>query len=336
MSEYTSTTSLESIAATLREADRVVLTTHSKPDGDAMGSVLAMARALSGRGKHVQSLLMGPVPAALQALCADTPFTLVERQAPPEEFDVALVMDTGARSQVEPLDEWLKRHRERMIGIDHHARGDDIAPRRFIDTNAASTTEILVTLLDLLGCELSGGVGGVAEPLFVGLATDTGWFRFSKAQSRTFAVAARLLEVGVDKSRLYQLIEETYRPQRLALEARALASIEYVGAPTVAIMSLGPDDFQATGAGPEDMTGLVNSPMVVGDVRSSVLLSELEPGVTKMSFRSKPALAGGAAFRDVNELAQRFGGGGHTQAAGARVKMPLAKARAALLDALQG
>ena len=125
-------------------------------------------------------------------------------------------------------------------------------------------TQLLVDLMDELVIKLVGERGGVAEALFVGLATDTGWFKFQNADSEAFRVASRLLEVGVDKSRLYQVIEETAAPSRLALEARSLSSLEYYKDGSIAIMLLREEDFKATGGSLNDLTGLVNTPMQVG------------------------------------------------------------------------
>jgi phosphoesterase RecJ-like protein len=192
---------------------------------------------------------------------------------------------------------------------------------------------MMIDLLDVLDCEVTGGEGGVAEPLYVGMATDTGWFRYENAQARTFAMAARLLEHGVDKSRLYQLIEETHPVERLRLEARALASLEFVCGDSVAIQSLRMRDFEETGCTVENLTGVVNLPMIARKVRVAVLLSEVRPNHTKLSFRAKPALGEMTAI-DVNELAGMFGGGGHVLASGARLDLPLEQARERLLDAL--
>jgi phosphoesterase RecJ-like protein len=187
---------------------------------------------------------------------------------------------------------------------------------------------MIVPLLDELGCEITADV---AEALYVGIATDTGWFRFENVSAETFVIAARLLRCGVDKSRLYETLEESYPPGRLALEARALSSVEYARDGVVAIQSLTLDDFDQTGCSVEDLTNIVNRPMVVGRVRVSILLAETKPGHTKMSFRSKPT-ADGEEWTDVNRLAQQFGGGGHVFAAGARMSADLAEARRAVLD----
>jgi len=196
---------------------------------------------------------------------------------------------------------------------------------------------MLLPIIEAMGCEITGGTGGVAEPLFVGLATDTGWFRYSSAGAEVMRVAARLLAIGVDKSRLYQMIEETARPQRLTLMARALASMQFALDGSVAIMTLRPGDFRESNGSIQDIAELVNVPMSVQSVRVSVLIAQISPNRTKFSFRSKPEVpdASSAAMVNVNLLAQQFGGGGHVHAAGASVEMDADAACAALLAALQ-
>lgn len=334
MSSYRSNTTIPQLAQRILHAKKIAIVTHLKPDGDAMGSGLALVRALTAAGKAADFFVMGPIEPQLKIIADRTPLQHADKHSPGDDYDLIIITDTGAWAQLEPLEPWLKRHHERTVGIDHHTRGDDVAATRFIDPKAVSTTAILVPLLDEMHCELTGGIGGVAEALFVGLATDSGWFRYENAGPEAFALAARLLRCGVNKSRLYQIIEETFGPQRLALEARALASLEIVRGGTVAIQMLRADDFKSSGATLEDVTGLVNTPMTVGQVRVSVLLTQTQPGLTKISFRSKPAVEESQPFIDVNQLAARFGGGGHVHAAGARVNMDIDQAKRAVIDAL--
>jgi len=278
---------------------------------------------------------MGPLESRLREVAGDTPIYL-DRTPPTDEHDLVIGMDTGAWSQLEPIAGWLRQRHDRVIGIDHHVKGDLVASMRLIDVSAASTTQILAEVIEAMGCEITGGPAGVAEAIFVGLATDTGWFRYSSAGAEAMRLAARLLDLGVDKSRLYQTIEETARPPRLALMARALTSLEFALDGAVAIMTLRPDDFRATGGAVQDIAELVNVPMSVKAVRVAVLVAQTAPGRSKFSFRSKPAVQGSdnVALIDMNVLAQRFGGGGHVHAAGATVEMDVDDARAALLAAL--
>lgn len=340
---YTSTVDAAQAAAMLRSARRIAVLTHWKPDGDAMGSLLALTRALRAIGADVQAFVAGPMDPNVGALSAPGELLVAPGQMPGTDRELAVVVDTGAWSQLDPFQDWLRSMRGRVLGLDHHARGDDIAESRIVDTGCASATQVVASVIDALGVPFAGASGpkeargSIAEAIFAGLATDTGWFRFKSADSAVFALASRLLALGVENQRLVQLLDENERPPRLGMMSRALASIEYVGGGTVAIMHLGPDDFSASGARQEDIGGIVNVPMVVGSVRVSVLLTQV-PGdgaVTKISFRSKPAVLEGQRFTDVNALAAEFGGGGHAQAAGARLDLPVAEARARVTAAVE-
>lgn len=331
---YVTNASMTELADRIRQAQRIMVTTHARPDGDAMGSVLAIGRTLRGMGKDADIHLMGPIEKGLKSIIGETPVQMVDNREPDDDYDLIIVTDTGSWAQLDRLADWLRSRRERIIGFDHHVQGEDVAARRIVDPEKASATELLVGLMDELGVELTGEIGGVAEALFVGLATDTGWFKFQNADADSFAVAARLLATGVDKSRLYQLIEESAEPARLALEARALQSVMFARNDEVAIMSLSRRDFDETGGSQEELTGVVNLPMQVGTVRISILLSEVKPDLTKISFRAKPATAD-EPFTDVNLLARKFGGGGHPHAAGAKVPVGLDEARQAVIGAVE-
>lgn len=342
MTEYASSITFAELASRLLAAERTLITTHAKPDGDAMGSCLALARALESKGKVASIFIAGPIERSLYVLAGTTPFSSVDRQPPDDNFDLAVVVDTGAWSQLESMKPWLQKHHANVFGIDHHPRGDcDVAAHRLVDPSAVSTTAVLVPVLDAMGfdfCHGSGGVNSVPEALFAGLATDSGWFRYPNATADAFSLAAKLLACGVDKPRLYQILEENYQPSRLAIEARTLASLEYARAGTVAIAALAPRDFAETGVSMEDLTGIVNLPMAVGAVRVSILIAQEKSGdVVKLSFRSKPAPPSAPAnhFIDVNKLAGRFGGGGHVHAAGAKQKKELAAVKADVIAAVE-
>lgn len=345
MTAYASNISIGDLAKRLLAAKRILITTHAKPDGDAMGSCLALARALETKGKVASIFIAGPIERALYVLAGTTPFTAVERQPPGDDFDLAVVVDTGAWSQLEAMKPWLQKHHTDVIGIDHHPRGDvDVAVHRFVETTAVSTTAVLIPILEAIGYDFcagnggNGGVNSVAEALFAGLATDSGWFRYPNATAEAFTLAAKLLACGVDKPRLYQILEENHQPTRLAMEARALASIEYARGGAAAIVTLTAQDFIDTGAAVEELTGMVNLPMVVGKVRMSILIAQEKPGdVVKLSFRSKAAPPGAPSnqFIDVNALAAKFGGGGHVHAAGAKQKKDIQTVKADVIAAIE-
>jgi len=324
---------LNELADRIRAAETIVCTSHEKPDGDAMGCVLGLVRALRQADRAADAWLLGSIPPPILALAADTSITRIATAdaVPAVEPDLIVLMDTGAWSQVSPLADWLAARRDRVIGIDHHASGDDVAPVRYVDAGAASCTMLVMQLLESLHLPLCEAV---AEPLFAGLATDTGWFRQANADTRAFAAAASLLAYGVDKAGLYRRIEETARSARLQLQARALAGIRWIEGDQVAIMQLSRADFEETDGRRSDVTGLVNAPLVVDGAEMAALLIEEADGRVKISMRSKPPAAPGGAFRDVRAIARSMGGGGHVHAAGVAVEGPLDAAVAQVVSAL--
>ena len=358
MSAYRSNVDFPGLAMRLRAATRALALSHAKPDGDAIGSCLAARRLLAAHGAATEIALVGPIEPALGSLLrGEASVREIDPKAPPsaeeladwlDGFDTILVVDTGTYGQLEPLADALRPRRERIVGIDHHARGDEtVAAMRWVDSTCASTTEIFAQLAEAMPVPLApAGQGSLGEAIFVGLATDTGWFRFPSAGPRQFALAAKLLEAGVEKDRLYAMLEQQGRMERLAALGRALRSLEVVpfggdARRGFAVMTLSQADFAETGANATDVGGLVNEPLAVAGVVASVLLSEPEPGLVRMSFRSAgaaalpPGLAAVAcAAIDVNELASRFGGGGHVAAAGARERGSLEAIRAKVLAEL--
>ncbi|MEE2972388.1 MAG: DHH family phosphoesterase [Planctomycetota bacterium] len=330
---YESNATAEEIAARLQAAGSVLILTHHKPDGDALGTSLALHRGLRQRGVASVVVLSGPIDPNLLTMVDDR--DRIERieeigslESRPDP-DLVAVVDTGAWTQLETVGPWLRSRRDRTVGIDHHARGGSVAGLRVVDTSCASATQALVPVLDALGVDLN--TDRIAEALLLGLATDTGWFRFSSAGPEVYRLAARLMESGADKDAIYARVEQNASPARFAMLARALGSLSFADRGAMAVMRLGLEDFAETGANLEELAGIVNEPLEIGSVRGSVLLTEAEAGKTKLSFRSKPD-TDGRGFIDVNELAARFGGGGHVHAAGARIELELDAAVERLLS----
>lgn len=335
MSDYTTNATLERLAERIDGAGHLVVLTHRKPDGDAIGSALALHRALAP-GKRVDIHLVGPVNRSLIELAGDTPIVISD-EPPVEEPELVVLVDTGSWVQVGPLSDWLRRQRDagRVIGLDHHPVGDDTATERIIDTAAASCTVLVHRLLQSMGCTIDGGRGGAGEAIFAGLATDTGWFQHSNADAAAYALASDLLQLGVDRVRLHRVLEQNASPGKLLLLGRALASIRWELDGRCAVMRLTAADFAAAGTGREELEGLVNEPLRVATAEASILMYEEESGATKLSLRSKPPRAPGEPFFDVSAASRLLGGGGHVHASGARFDGGLDGAQAAVLEAMQ-
>ncbi|CAG0949713.1 bifunctional oligoribonuclease and PAP phosphatase NrnA [Phycisphaerales bacterium] len=338
--DWKTNASLAEIAEFLRGKRRIVVTTHVKPDGDAVGSSLALVRALNLPGawgpwvpaNRAEAWYFGPMPPWLRDIAGDTPYRVLDSGGMPEVdgLDAVVVVDTGSWLQLEALREWITARHEMVSLIDHHVQGNAaVAPRRHIDTSAAAACQPVAELCRLLlgKGSLAELPGPVAEMLYLGLATDTGWFRHSNVNHRVMETAGELLDAKADNVRLYQVVEQRESVSRLKLLSRALASLELFDHDRIAVMTLTREDFHGAHAQPGESGGFVDFGQAISGVLVTALLTEAEPGefggrgpVTKVSLRSKVGV-------DVNAVAKVLGGGGHVQAAGARPSLAMDAAK---------
>jgi phosphoesterase RecJ-like protein len=331
MSSYNSNADLSQIADQIRSADQLVLTTHAKPDGDAIGSVIALAEALATMGKKAECWIMPPLPKPLKFLTdgfklhyhADDTNPL-----PSKEPDRIIILDTGSWAQLMPMKPWLEPRHDRISVVDHHLHGNDVGATIHTDPSAAATCQIVHALIQELGVEPTNRA---RHAMYVGLASDTGWFRFSNTTAPVLRMAADLIDAGVNHAELHTATEQGERPQKLALMQRALANLQFIADNRAAVMSLEAKDFSDTGARPEETERFVDLPQLVGSVQAVAMIIETKPGkLIRISFRSKP----GPKAIDVNQLAQKFGGGGHARASGAKATGDLAEVIAQVSAAL--
>ncbi|MEM9022039.1 MAG: DHH family phosphoesterase [Planctomycetota bacterium] len=338
MNDYTSTLSLAKAAELLSgQGGSILVLSHAKPDGDALGSVAALVTALRSLGKDAAGLLVGPIALSLAEIIERTPGLSVHQEPGlTEPSDQLVIVDTGAWSQVGLLGETVRSNLERTLILDHHLSGDIPAAARFVDSSAAAAAEIIADLIDLL----PGGKPADApartlinDALFTGIASDTGWFRFSNCTPRTHRLAARLIGEGVDHANLFGKLEQAERPEKLQLLIRAVDSLKLLADGRAAAMILRARDFAETGARPDETERLIDIPQQVGSVQAIALITEAqgEHGPqTRVSFRSKPL----PRAINVAELAAQFGGGGHARAAGARIDATVDEVAPKVIQAL--
>jgi phosphoesterase RecJ-like protein len=342
---WASNSDLPAIASWLRGVKRVVVLTHVKPDGDAVGSTVAATRAINlAAGRQVaMPWYWGPLPDWMPEVIGDTAYRVVDEQNRAEhddgeDPDGVLILDTGSWTQLHEVREWLLKRTHIAAMIDHHRQGDpDVADKRVIEGDAAAVCEPVAELCSLL--LKAPGVSAlpleVAEPLYLGLATDTGWFKHSNVSPPVLRTAAALLEAGVNHSRLYALVEQRDRVSRLRLMARALSSLELHDRDRIAVLTLTLQDFHDCHAASTDSAGFSELALSADKVQVCVLITEAfvhegDGNITKVSFRSKE----GPDSVDVNAVAKKLGGGGHIRAAGAKVSAGVAETRKRVLGAL--
>jgi phosphoesterase RecJ-like protein len=307
---------------------RFLLTTHVRPDGDALGSELALAAVLEALGKDVRVCNAFVVPPHLRFLDPAGKLQSLNPDQPAKEVadrEVFVVLDTTAWGQLGAMAEVLKTSPALKVVLDHHVSGDDLGAELFKDAEAEATGRLVVEAADQLGVRLTPEI---ARPAFVALATDTGWFRFASTTAETLRLAARLVEAGATPDQLYRQLYETDRHARLQLVGRTLARTQTELGGRLIYTWIGQDDFQATGALSSDSEDIINMTLSVDGTQMAVILVEQPDGSFKISLRSRCQV-------DCSAIAERFGGGGHKKAAGASLPGPLESARRKILDAVR-
>lgn len=343
---WASNASLEEIGAKLRAASHVAALTHAKADGDAVGSTVALARALERIGVRATCVYPAPYFPSFRAFVGETralcppegPGATAALDALTPAPDLIAIVDTGSWSQVADAREWLSSRAAHALVIDHHPSGDpEIAAMRHIETGAAAAAEIVARLACLLlGVGSASLPADIAEPLYLGLATDTGFFRYSNCTSATLRLAADLMDAGADHNRVYEAAQQSDRPSRLRVIGRAMSGVEFHADGRIAVVTLSKQDLAQTGADLDDAGGLTDLLLAVSSVLACAVITEVDGGVAKASLRSKPPSTLHPGALDVNAVARTLGGGGHVRAAGAKVKAPLAEAKARIVAAMTG
>jgi phosphoesterase RecJ-like protein len=306
------------IGRLLDGARDVVLTTHVNPDGDGLGAEAGLAAYLTARGIRARILNADPPPRRFRFLATDTA-PLGVFQGYEEDglagTDLLVVLDTSVAARLGAVAEVLPRVRARIC-IDHHELREALGEVQLVDPAASSTAELTFRLLTRLGARFTPEI---AVPLYVGMAFDTGFFRYSNTTPETHLAAAELCRHGVNSEEVYSRMFATHTAERMRLWGRALGSLELDAGGRVAWMAVDHALMKETGAAVEDLDGLVEQGRQVDGVEISVLFREEAPERVKVSFRANGPV-------DVNALAGRFGGGGHVKASGATIGAPLAEA----------
>jgi phosphoesterase RecJ-like protein len=246
------------------------------------------------------------------------------------QFDSIVILDTCAYGQLEPVAAWLRATRVPKFVIDHHQTRDNLADHYLIDESAAANCLILHDLATACGWSITLSA---AEALFVGIATDTGWFRHSNTDARVFAASADLVHRGVVPNRIFDALYQSDRQPRVRLLGKAIESLELLEHDRVAIMSLPSCAFSEVKAEAADTEDIVNEPLRIDTVVVSLLLVEQE-GIVRVNLRSRAPMEPGDADIDVSAVAAALGGGGHRRAAGVRVPGTLESARGKVLACL--
>jgi phosphoesterase RecJ-like protein len=303
-----------------------LLLSHTHPDGDALGCLVGLKSLLASQGREsIAAAYESPSPHQSSLTGVDHLHVLNGDDDPVmSKVDGVVVMDTCAYAQLTPVADWLRARSVPRIVVDHHSTRDLPADLQLIDTTASSATLILYRWAKSAGWDISSQA---AQAIFEGLATDTGWFRFSNTTAEALRVAADLTELGVNLDETNQRIYNQDPASLLRFSALAMSGLELHDNDSIALLCVTEEMTQRADVTSDDTGHVVNHPLSVASVQVSALLVDWGNGVTKCSFRSK----GGV---DVAKLAATFGGGGHVRAAGARIEAPLIQAKQMILECI--
>lgn len=315
------TNDTDGICRVFREKSRFLIAAHENPEGDAVGSELALALALRKMGKTATVLSADPVPGNLTFLPgADT----VVGQADGSEYEVAVVVDCGSPERTGPVQAELVKC-PILVNIDHHRTNDARGNFRLVDPEAAATGILVHRLLRALGAEIDRDI---ALNIYVAVLTDTGSFRYGNASPEAFAVAGAMVGKGIDPQEVAERVYETQSPERLRLLGRVLDSLELAGGGKVAAITTRSGDLRDFNATRDHLEGFINYPRSIVGVEVAVAFREEGPEEVRVSLRSKGRF-------DVAAVAERFGGGGHRNAAGCTLPEPLPEAKRRIFRALE-
>ena len=294
---------IQDIVHAIRSRQRFVLSSHARPDGDSIGSQLAMVYALRALGKEAIAVNADPAPPPLMQFPGVPDIRIAP--AVEGEFDAAIIMECSdlGRTGVSGLD------RSFVINIDHHPGNTGFGQLMWFDSSAAACGEMVFDLVKALGIPLSREI---ATHVYLAILTDTGSFHYSSISPRTFEICRETLEAGVDPVLVARNVYDSNSMGRLKLFGAVLSAMQIDATGRIAIVYLDHDMAREAGGTYEDTEGLINLPLTVKEIEAVVFFKQIEGEQYRVSMRSKGDI-------DVGGVAKTFGGGGHKNAAGCTV-----------------
>ena len=306
---------LDSVLEAIRSAKSFALVCHVNPDGDTVGTAMALRQGLLQLGRPITMFCQDPIPESLTFLPGAEGFRLPENVAEGERFDLLLCVDISDEKRMGRCSSLISRAKH-TAQIDHHGTNTGFCEANCVDGDAPACALVAYELLERLGCVITPEI---ALCLAVGLSTDTGHLVYNSTTPEAFYVMGELVEAGAPIAEAYRRLYRERPPRQVALLARALETLTFHDGGRITSIRLTQQDFADCGALNEDAEIIVNYGLDVKGVRMCVFARETAEGGVKLSLRA-------VAPCRVSGVAQRFGGGGHAQAAGASVQLPLDEA----------
>lgn len=317
----TENTFMEEFVDVLRKAPKVALFSHISPDGDCIGSMLAIGLALQKMGKEVVYYNPNPIPGNLGFLPGSRCISQILPNPQPKTLLFVDCTDLGrvnlAKSDIQG--------NSTILNLDHHISNLNFGDINWVDARASAVGELALSLISQLGVEIDPDI---ATNLYTAIVTDSGCFQYSNTTAQTHRLTAKLMDFGIDLASIHHNIFDQKPIAQVKLLQCALAGLEIHADGQLALITLSLEDFHKSGAEQELSDGLVNHVRSIAGVESAVLLKEVGPLEVKVGLRSN-------LWLDVNKIAAQFGGGGHKRAAGCTLKIPLTEAKISIIGAIE-
>jgi phosphoesterase RecJ-like protein len=317
---------MSQIISHLRDSNHVLVVTHNNPDGDAIGSLIAMGLSLDVLNKKATLHNENPVPAVYRFLPS---VNRVVQHIYSTNYDIAIILDCSDLERIGKAAEAVSQI-PAIVNVDHHVTNNRFGHFQLIDTSACATTEIIYRLIKAMAIPINKDI---ATSIYTGILTDTGSFRFSNTNRAAFAICQEMVEIGVDPYNIAQHVYGTYSLDRIKLLNLALDSIELSDNGKLSVMTLTRPMFETTNTKSEDVDGLINYAKNIEDVKVAALIQEYysNKGKTENSNIFHVSLRSDGTV-DVAAIASSFGGGGHSSAAGFSIESTLFEIRSKILN----
>ncbi|MGH8004017.1 MAG: DHH family phosphoesterase [Limisphaerales bacterium] len=311
----------KAVEKVLEKTRNILVTSHQDPDGDSLGSQMALIAYLQKKKKRIIALNQGKMPNKYRFL--DPKGVIQEAVEPLPNFtpDVAFVVECPSLRRIGCVQKLL-RPETIIVNIDHHPKNEKFGQINWLDSKASAVGEMIYGFLAASRFKITPPV---AEALYTAILTDTGRFRYSSTRPRTLEICARLMQLGADPQKITEEVYYRISPSDLRLVARVLEGMELHDGNRVCFLSIDNRILAETGARFEDTEGIVDYSLFLRDVLVGVLFKELSPGKTKVSLRSQNGI-------DISPIAKSFGGGGHPNASGCALALPLIEAKRTVLQ----
>ena len=321
---------MKKIIQQLAKSEHVLLASHTKPDGDAIGALLAMGIALEKLGCQVALYNESSIPEVYRFLPAVD--RIQKKLTDWQRFDTAVILDCGVLSRVGSAADDIATVPV-IINIDHHTTNNRFGHYHLVDVAACATSEIVYRLILEMNLDVDTAM---ATAIYTGILTDTGSFRFSNTNQAAFSICEAMVAAGVKPSTVAQHVYGAYSLGRIKLLNLALDSIEISNNGYLSIMTVTRDMLADTDTQPEDADGLINYARRIRDVKVAALIHELENNTESESRKQFHVSLRSDGSVDVSDIAMKFGGGGHAGAAGFSVESNLAELKQTIYDLSDG